>query len=177
MADTLPSGPEVVVRQIHPLDLQANPGGFKLWKSKARAYLTGQSPAAGKAFDWAARQIEPITLERQGEAAHLVPELDIAEVSAVVFTAVQETISDRLRMTLPDLAGDGLGLEIWRLIIREHEAPEQPGVQREFQKRWAYPKRCKDASELQARLPQWEVWGRELEVMRGRSLEEDAMTL
>eukprot|EP00969_Alexandrium_andersonii_P257754 11395990-Alexandrium_andersonii.AAC.1 len=31
---------------------------------------------------------------------------------------------------------------------RQHEAPEQPVVQREFQKRWAYPKRCRDASEL-----------------------------
>eukprot|EP00969_Alexandrium_andersonii_P114568 5064951-Alexandrium_andersonii.AAC.1 len=69
-------------------------------------------------------------------------------------------------MTKPELAGDGLGLELWRLLIREHEAPDQPVVQRELQKRWAYP--SKDASELRVRLPGWEVWGRELEVMRGR---------
>eukprot|EP00969_Alexandrium_andersonii_P287858 12726064-Alexandrium_andersonii.AAC.1 len=66
-------------------------------------------------------------------------------------------------MTKPELAGDGLGLELWRLLMREHEAPEQPVVQREFQKRWAYPRRCKGASELRTRLPEWEVWGRELE--------------
>eukprot|EP00969_Alexandrium_andersonii_P276734 12231795-Alexandrium_andersonii.AAC.1 len=47
-------------------------------------------------------------------------------------------------------------------------------VQHEFQKRWAYPKRCKDAAELRARPPEWEVLGRELEVTHGRELEEDA---
>eukprot|EP00969_Alexandrium_andersonii_P176617 7809381-Alexandrium_andersonii.AAC.1 len=66
-------------------------------------------------------------------------------------------------MTRPELAGDGLGLELWRLIIRERKAPEQPVVQRQLQKRWAYSKRCQDASELRTRLPEWEVWGRELE--------------
>eukprot|EP00969_Alexandrium_andersonii_P237357 10477143-Alexandrium_andersonii.AAC.1 len=60
-------------------------------------------------------------------------------------------------MTKPELAGDGLGLELLRLLIREHEAPEQPAVQREFQKRWAYSRRCKDASELRTRLPEWEA--------------------
>eukprot|EP00969_Alexandrium_andersonii_P345349 15265710-Alexandrium_andersonii.AAC.1 len=58
-------------------------------------------------------------------------------------------------MAKPELGGDGFGLELRRLLIREHEAPEQPVVQREFQKRWAYPKRCKDASELRMRLPEW----------------------
>eukprot|EP00969_Alexandrium_andersonii_P258092 11411674-Alexandrium_andersonii.AAC.1 len=66
-------------------------------------------------------------------------------------------------MTEPELAGDGLGLELRRLLIREHEAPEQPVAQREFQKRWAYPKRRRDASELRVRLPEWDVRGRELE--------------
>eukprot|EP00969_Alexandrium_andersonii_P148921 6584686-Alexandrium_andersonii.AAC.1 len=31
-----------------------------------------------------------------------------------------------------------------------------------------------DAAGLRRRLPQWEVWGRELEVMKGRALEEDS---
>eukprot|EP00969_Alexandrium_andersonii_P165548 7315433-Alexandrium_andersonii.AAC.1 len=66
-------------------------------------------------------------------------------------------------MTKPELAGDGFGLKLWRLLIREREAPEQPVAQRDFQKRRAYPKRCEDASELRARLPEWEARGRELE--------------
>eukprot|EP00969_Alexandrium_andersonii_P210665 9305519-Alexandrium_andersonii.AAC.1 len=65
-------------------------------------------------------------------------------------------------MAKPELAG--LGLELRRLLAREHEAPEQLVVQREFQKRWAHPKRCRNASELRIRLPEWEMWGRELEV-------------
>eukprot|EP00969_Alexandrium_andersonii_P072770 3210874-Alexandrium_andersonii.AAC.1 len=66
-------------------------------------------------------------------------------------------------MTKPELAGDAVGLELWRHLVREHEAPEQPVAQREFQKRWAHTKRCRDAAELRARLREWEVWGRELE--------------
>eukprot|EP00969_Alexandrium_andersonii_P070837 3126949-Alexandrium_andersonii.AAC.1 len=77
-------------------------------------------------------------------------------------------------MAKPELAGDGLRLELRRLLVREHEAPKQPMVQREFQKFWAYPKRCRGASELRTRLPEWEVRGRELEAMQGRELEEDA---
>eukprot|EP00975_Prorocentrum_lima_P041136 8644331-Prorocentrum_lima.AAC.1 len=73
-------------------------------------------------------------------------------------------------MTKPELAGPGNGLELWRLLIREHEAPEQPIIQREYQKRWAYPHQCKTAAELRERLPQWEVWGRELETARGQPL-------
>eukprot|EP00969_Alexandrium_andersonii_P285911 12640631-Alexandrium_andersonii.AAC.1 len=32
-------------------------------------------------------------------------------------------------MTKPELAGDGLGLELRRLLVRGHGAPEQPAVQ------------------------------------------------
>eukprot|EP00969_Alexandrium_andersonii_P060226 2652546-Alexandrium_andersonii.AAC.1 len=78
---------------------------------------------------------------------------DVAQVSGVIYSAVQRTISDRLRMTKPDLAGYALGLELRRLLACEHEAPEQPVAQGEFQKRWAYPKRCRGAAELRARLP------------------------
>eukprot|EP00969_Alexandrium_andersonii_P003429 147664-Alexandrium_andersonii.AAC.1 len=58
----------------------------------------------------------------------------VAQVSGVVYSAAQRAVSDRLRMTRPELAGDALGLELWRLRVREHEAPEQPVVQREFRK-------------------------------------------
>ena len=58
-------------------------------------------------------------------------EFDIEEVSAQIYNAVQETLSDHMRATLPEMAGDGMGLELGRLIVREHEAPEQPLVQRE----------------------------------------------
>eukprot|EP00969_Alexandrium_andersonii_P181134 8004059-Alexandrium_andersonii.AAC.1 len=77
-------------------------------------------------------------------------------------------------MTKSELAGGGNGLELWRLLLQEHGAPEQPIAQREYNKRWAYPRQCKDAAELRKRLPQWEVWGRELEVARGQALDEDA---
>eukprot|EP00969_Alexandrium_andersonii_P026064 1137637-Alexandrium_andersonii.AAC.1 len=78
---------------------------------------------------------------------------DAAQASGVIYSAVQRTIADRLRMTEPELAGDALGLDLRRLLAHEHEAPEQPVVQREFQKRWACPKRCRGAAELRARPP------------------------
>eukprot|EP00969_Alexandrium_andersonii_P020616 900876-Alexandrium_andersonii.AAC.1 len=62
----------------------------------------------------------------------------------------------------PELAGLGNGLGLWRLLVREHEALEQPIVQREYQKRWAYPRQRKTVAELRVRLPQWEVRGRSL---------------
>eukprot|EP00969_Alexandrium_andersonii_P249934 11045909-Alexandrium_andersonii.AAC.1 len=63
-------------------------------------------------------------------------------------------------MTKPELAGDALGLELRGLLVREHEAPGQPVVQREFRKRWACPKHCRGAAELRARFPERGVWGR-----------------
>ena len=38
------------------------------------------------------------------------------------------------------------------MLVREHDTPEQPLIQREYQKRWAYPARCKDARELAERM-------------------------
>ena len=109
-------GPQAVARPLSPLDLSAQPTGYRLWKSKARAYLMGRCPQLGKVLDWAERQVDPITAERQPGAAHLIWEYGVAEVSAIVFTAVQETISDQLRMTLPDLAGDGDGVRAVTLV-------------------------------------------------------------
>ena len=69
------------------------------------------------------------------------------------------------------MAGESRGLELWRLLIREHEAPEQPIIQREFQRQWQFPKKCKDAEELRARLPEWETLGQQLVAMTGHELD------
>eukprot|EP00969_Alexandrium_andersonii_P197489 8724479-Alexandrium_andersonii.AAC.1 len=42
---------------------------------------------------------------------------------------------------------------LWRLLAREREAPERPVAQHEFQKRWAYPGRCKAVSYTHLTLP------------------------
>ena len=94
------------------LDYEAQPQGYRLWKSKARAFLTGKRPQVGEVLGWAERQVDPITEARQHEAAQLIDGFDITTVSMVLDTAIRETISDQLRMTKPDLAGDGLGLEL-----------------------------------------------------------------
>ena len=112
------------------LDLEAQPQGYRLWKCKARAYLLSKYPQVGVVLDWAEKQLEPISAARQQAAADLIPGFDVAQVSGILFTVVQRVISDQLRMTKPELAGNGLGLALWRLLIREHEAPEQPVVQR-----------------------------------------------
>ena len=90
----------------------------------------------------------------------------------MVYSAIQETVSDRLRMAKTQLVGKGRGIELWRLLVRDYDAPEQPIAQWECNKRWMYPQRCRDAKELAERLPQWEVWGRDLETARGSPLEE-----
>eukprot|EP00974_Lingulodinium_polyedra_P021716 2098262-Lingulodinium_polyedra.AAC.1 len=106
-----------------------------------------------------------------------MPGYNIAQVSGTLFTALQETVSDALRMTKPDLAGDARGLELWRLLVREHEAPEQPIVQREYRRKYQNPVRCKDANELKTRLPAWETLGQQLVTMTGPELDETTKIL
>ena len=84
----------------------------------------------GKALDWAGHPTEPTAGVKQRDAAHLMPGYGVAQVGAVICTAAQRAISDRLRMTKPELAGQGLGVQLWRLLVREREAPGGPCIQR-----------------------------------------------
>eukprot|EP00969_Alexandrium_andersonii_P213239 9416374-Alexandrium_andersonii.AAC.1 len=54
------------------LDLEAQPRGCRLWKSKARGYLLGKLPQVGRALDWAEKQLEPTSESKQREAAGLL---------------------------------------------------------------------------------------------------------
>ena len=94
-------------------------------------------------MEWAGLQTERITSERQEEAAAMLQGYDIQSASYTVDLALQETVANRIRTTTPKLAGVGMGLEFWRLLVRGHEAPEQPLVQRARRQRWNYPTRCK----------------------------------
>eukprot|EP00969_Alexandrium_andersonii_P070103 3093454-Alexandrium_andersonii.AAC.1 len=52
---------------------------------------------------------------------------DAAQVSGVIYSAARRAISDRLRMTKPELAGDALGLELRRLLARANvRLPSSP---------------------------------------------------
>eukprot|EP00969_Alexandrium_andersonii_P233745 10319985-Alexandrium_andersonii.AAC.1 len=62
-----------------PLDLEAQPQGYRLRKSKARGYLLGQFPQARKLLDWVEKQLEPIGAVSQQSVAHLAPGFDIAQ--------------------------------------------------------------------------------------------------
>eukprot|EP00969_Alexandrium_andersonii_P170671 7545421-Alexandrium_andersonii.AAC.1 len=53
-----------------PLDLEAQPQAYRLWKPRARGYLLRQSLQVGKLLDWAEKQLEPI--------GALAPGFDIA---------------------------------------------------------------------------------------------------
>ena len=97
---------------------------------------------------------------------------DVQAVRYTVYLALHETMSNRLRVTQPKLAGMGMGLELWRLLVRGHEAPEQPLIQRAHRQRWSFPTRCKDLAELRVRLPEWECWGRDLEAETGTPIED-----
>eukprot|EP00969_Alexandrium_andersonii_P317763 14036821-Alexandrium_andersonii.AAC.1 len=61
------------------LDLEAQPQGYRRWKSKARACLTGRFPQIGRVLDWAEKQLEPISETRQSEAARLLVGFDVAQ--------------------------------------------------------------------------------------------------
>ena len=55
------------------LDLGEDPQGFKLWRNKAKAFLTFRHASVSKLLDWAASQAEMITEGREYEASHLIP--------------------------------------------------------------------------------------------------------
>eukprot|EP00969_Alexandrium_andersonii_P367636 15471135-Alexandrium_andersonii.AAC.1 len=54
-------------------DLEAQPQGYRLWKSKARSYLLGKSTQVGRLLDWAEKHLEPIGAGGQQSAARLSP--------------------------------------------------------------------------------------------------------
>eukprot|EP00969_Alexandrium_andersonii_P296770 13113878-Alexandrium_andersonii.AAC.1 len=61
------------------LDLEAQPQGYRLWKSRARGYLLGKFPQIGRVLDWAELQLEPISELRQRDAVHLLVGFDVAQ--------------------------------------------------------------------------------------------------
>eukprot|EP00969_Alexandrium_andersonii_P213105 9410866-Alexandrium_andersonii.AAC.1 len=61
------------------LDLEAQPQGYRLWKSKAQGYLLGKFPQIGRLLDWAEKQLEPIWAGSQQTAVRLVPMFDVAQ--------------------------------------------------------------------------------------------------
>eukprot|EP00969_Alexandrium_andersonii_P049980 2193865-Alexandrium_andersonii.AAC.1 len=64
----------------------------------------------------------------QGRPAvvRLAPDFEHSQLSAALYSAAQRTISDQLGVAKPELAGTGNGFDLWRLLIREREVPEQP---------------------------------------------------
>ena len=54
----------------------------------------------------------PIAEAKPRTAAHVLPDCDVERASTVLCTVVHRGIRDRLRMTKPDLASQGLGFEL-----------------------------------------------------------------
>eukprot|EP00969_Alexandrium_andersonii_P252996 11181923-Alexandrium_andersonii.AAC.1 len=61
------------------LGLEAQPQGYRLWKSKARGFLLGKFPQVGRALDWAEKQLEPIAESKQRAAAGLLMGFDVSQ--------------------------------------------------------------------------------------------------
>ena len=84
-----------------PLDIEANPNNFLLWKNKAESYLTARHPHVCSVLEWAEKQTEVITAEREAEVEHLADRYDVGHISRVMYAVLPNTISDRLRMAKP----------------------------------------------------------------------------
>eukprot|EP00969_Alexandrium_andersonii_P334647 14789068-Alexandrium_andersonii.AAC.1 len=66
----------------------------------------GKFPQIGRVLGWAEKQLGPISELRQRDAAHLLGGFDVAQASGVLYSVAQRAISDRLRMSKPELAED-----------------------------------------------------------------------
>eukprot|EP00969_Alexandrium_andersonii_P084449 3724563-Alexandrium_andersonii.AAC.1 len=70
----------------------------------------------------------------------------------MLHAAVQRAISDRLRMTKLELAGEGLGLELWRLLTQVASTrPGAAGRPARVPEALDVPNRCRDAAGLRQR--------------------------
>eukprot|EP00969_Alexandrium_andersonii_P115518 5108032-Alexandrium_andersonii.AAC.1 len=52
-----PSDLRMWADSYHPWDLEAQPQGYRLWKSKGRGYLLGKFSQVSKLLDWAEKQL------------------------------------------------------------------------------------------------------------------------
>lgn len=132
------------------------------WKGRVKSYLRSDTRAfIGELLSWAEKQVEPIASENYPTLELEYPalrEYSAAQVDAAIYDALNLTIKAAVNRAKGKVAGEGKGLEYWRILFvdRESDGAEVRWNKRE---RFAYPKEASALEELDSMLQQWEALG------------------
>ncbi len=95
---------------VNNLESNATPAEFEGWEMKAKSILVRSRVEVRDLLDWAKVQAQPIT--RADEEAKLDINLDVTQVSDLVFGALGHMLSDTLNGSRGRQSGDGRGLKL-----------------------------------------------------------------
>ena len=142
-----------------------NDADYPDWKDRTRSYLKGDGRSfVGDLLTWAETRTDPV-----GPMQYATLEVDIPalrdysaqQVDGAVYDALKLTIKTSLNRTKGKVAGEGHGLEYWRLLFRDHEG-DGAEVRAYKRERFSYPKEATSLEELGGLLGQWETLGDDL---------------
>ena len=137
---------------------------YHSWKRLAKSAITGGRPEVSALLRWAEIQESPITQDKEQEGARAADvALDPVQASAAIFAGLMHGIAPDILDSRCRLAGEDRGLELWRLLVQEHESTSTQSMLKK-QKAFQNPRRCKDLKELVRILPSWLQLEKELEV-------------
>ena len=142
------------------LDLDARLEGFDAWQNRALVHLSGNRLDVRRLLEWAEKHFGRIdsAAERRGaQETGLVD--DVAAVSFALHNGLSFLVSDAL--SLEGRTCSASGLEFWRRIAARWHG-NAPQVLTAKVKKFSYPIRCANLTQLCERLPQWEQTGNEL---------------
>ena len=156
--------PDIKVMQgMDKLQPECSLMSYHSWKRIAKSALTAGRPEVSALLQWAETQDAPITPDREYDGARAAGvTLDPAQASAAVFGALMHSIHKSILDSRCRLAGEDRGLELWRLLVQEHES-RSPQAMLKKQRAFQHPNRCSDLKDLVRVLPAWLQLEKELD--------------
>jgi hypothetical protein len=134
--------------------------GFQIWRDRATMFLSKERP------DVRALLASAETQSKEDLEAHLVQNssrlgvMDLAAAEYAIHDGIKAIVVDGLLGRARNCAGRGC--ELWRSLVAEWSG-DAPQLRDAKARRCLDPPRCKDITELWARLPAWERLGEEVE--------------
>ena len=135
------------------------------WKDRTKSYLNSDGRSfVGELLTWAESQTEPIGPPQYATLVVGIPALKYytaQQVDGTIYDALKLTLKTALNRTKGKVAGEGRGLEYWRILFRDHEG-DGAEVRAYKRERFSYLKEASSLEELDSRLGQWETLGNDL---------------
>ena len=143
-----------LAKGVTKLDLitEADVIKYKMWCARSVDILTEGRQGMWDILKWAERATDRITEETEYQYASST--MDIQSVTRVLYMAIKVLISDATVSRFADTAGQGRGLELWRILYRECVNKSAPVVAKMIGG-IMNPVRCTTMHQLRLALPRW----------------------